>query len=274
MNKFISKISRSYYNCFVNKESPVFIHIPKTGGTYIGQFENYGRPAFWPVEHLGHVAVVENEDHVSDYPPVGYSKQKTISAEKLKGRTVFSACRNIFSWLVSYAGHAGGWNPKYRDPAHYDFNNAKSFDYLLKTIANREKPWPSRKMIHFALFSRESNLIVDWICRTETLNQDLASLALHTGSKFTPTHRQRVGGHDDYRKFYTDNLVELVYSTWGAELDLFGYNFDGERPGRVILERKIDEISSLRVKYDVFKDQLRIDGIEIPKGTTDISVYI
>ena len=67
MNKFISKISRSYYNCFVNKESPVFIHIPKTGGTYIGQFENYGRPAFWPVEHLGHVAVVENEDHVSDY---------------------------------------------------------------------------------------------------------------------------------------------------------------------------------------------------------------
>lgn len=163
MKRVASKIIRTYYQVRAGSNAPIFIHIPKTGGTFLGQFESFRTPALWPVKHLGHVAVGNiKESYSSFYLPLGYSKRKLVSRDSLEGRFIFSVCRNIFDWLVSYAGHAGGWNPLYANPSHYDYENVtRGFEYLVKTITNRDETWPCRKMTHFPMFSADGDLIVN-----------------------------------------------------------------------------------------------------------------
>ena len=38
---------------------PAYLHIPKTGGTYIGQSESDGKRVIYPVKTLGHKYVIE-----------------------------------------------------------------------------------------------------------------------------------------------------------------------------------------------------------------------
>ena len=158
---------------------PMFIHIPKSGGTYLLQFETDKQSVIHPIKCLGHICVINKSISTpEDFPPkIGY-KDKKYDQCWLKNYYVFSTIRNIFDWLVSYWGHSGGHNSKYVDKNHYDYEIAqKGFEYLVKTIAEREDEWPSRKFIHFAIFSYHGDLIVDWLNRTETLDEDLKALA-------------------------------------------------------------------------------------------------
>jgi hypothetical protein len=197
-----------------------YIHIPKTGGTYLAQLESDGESVVHPMKYYGHCLVVNNESDSSDYGRIiGYLDKPAIELPELKKYFVVSTVRNPFSWLVSYAGHAGGWNPKYKHSSHYDFENAKKgFDYLVRTIADRESNiWPNRKFIHFAIFSNSGDLTVDWLNRTESLDDDLMALAKARGLAFNQRARQRVGGVKDYRSYYNDALIDLVKSTWGEK---------------------------------------------------------
>lgn len=241
---------------------PVFIHIPKTGGTYVAQRESDRNPVIWPVRYLGHVCVTEKKQrHSTGYPPEGFTNPKNICRRELLRCVVLSSVRNIFSWLVSYAGHSGGYNPKYHDENHYDYESSrKGFDYLIKTIANRESPWPSRKFIHFQIFSDSGRLVVDYLARNESLDDDLKAFSGELGLNYVRKPRQRVGGMDDYRSYYTDSLIDLVTQTWGRELRLFGYDFGGMQAGSALIKRRIDSITKRRIKYFWIDDRLIIDG--------------
>ncbi len=245
---------------FLNRKKELaYIHVPKTGGTYLGQLQSDRHPVL-PVRYLGHIYVTDQKKVPS---PIYYPRdpqhyyQMTILLSKIQKYLVLSTVRNIFSWLVSYAWHAGGWNPKYHDPNHYDFVNAnKSFDYLIKTIANREDLWPNRKFIFCQLFCNNGQLIVDWINRNETLDADLEILAGMHNRPYTKREKQRVGHETDYRTYYTDELIEIVYKTWGRELDLFGYDFDGVKPGSNSYYQAVNVESKNRVKYFWESDKL------------------
>lgn len=248
---------------------PAFIHIPKTGGTYLTQYETDKNPVIWPMKPLGHSCVVNKSISLpDDYPPrIGYLRYINDQND-LKKYFVFSTVRNIFDWLVSYWGHAGGHNPKYHDTNHYDYENAqKGFEYLVKTIANREDKWPSRKFIHFAVFSYHGDLIVDWINRTETLDEDLKALAKYKNLRYVRKEKQREGVRKrDYRDYYNDELIELVYKTWGRELKLFGYTFEGLDIETAVLKRKIEGSQKDNIKYFWENDKLFIHNREVKRG--------
>jgi len=247
---------------------PAFIHIPKSGGTYLAQLETDKQSVIYPMKYLGHCCVVNKKISIpEDFPPkVGY-KNKTKYDQRwlVNGYYVFSIVRNIFDWLVSYWGHAGGHNPKYRSTNHYDYEVAqKGFEYLVKTIANREDKWPSRKFIHFAIFSYHGDLIVDWINRTENLDEDLKALAKYKNLSYSRKEKQRLGVRKrDYKSYYNDELIELVYKTWGRELKLFGYTFEGLDIENAILKRKIESSQKDNIKYFWEKDKLIINKKEI-----------
>jgi len=85
---------------------------------------------YFPILDLGHAYIVEQRGVKN---PV-FEPKNIVNERFLKQYTVVSTVRNTYDWLVSYAGHAGGWNPKYKNPDHHDYEAAtKGFDYLIKT---------------------------------------------------------------------------------------------------------------------------------------------
>ena len=138
-----------------------FIHIPKTGGTYVSQQENFGRSVVFPLRNLGHATVVDPDWQLFLDIPAPFGEEQAIPKACLDGSVVFSNVRNLFSFFVSYLHHAAGSLERYRNPHHYDFAAAnKGFDYLLKTIAHRDAIWPSRKFVHYQLFAQPSGAAV------------------------------------------------------------------------------------------------------------------
>ena len=246
-------------------EVPAFVHVPKTGGTFLSQSETFDQPVLSPMRKLGHVCVTGNPNGRSGiYPPVpGLAQSKVISKQKLAKYFAFATVRNPFTWLVSYAGHAAGWNPKYRNPEHYDYEIAnKGFEYLLKTIAEREgNIWPSRKFIHFQLFADDGAFVVDWINRTETLRSDLELMATTRNYVFRKDAvSQRSGGIKDYRSYYTDELIDVVKSTWARELKLFGYDVDSLDSESALLKHHIDTETKKRFRYNWSDNTFYVDG--------------
>lgn len=267
-----ARIDRMLRKAGLRPPIPAYIHVPKTGGTYLSQLESDGEPVIQPIRYLGHTAIVSRPGAPSFYPVEGFRSRVTHPKALLDDYFVVSTVRNPFSFLVSYWVHAGGLNPKYDDPTHYDYDNArKGFDYLMKTIASREAPWPSRKLIHFELFCDDGDLLVDWINRNETLDADLADLAVLLKLRYRRQPPQRVGTKGSYLDHYDDALSELVETTWGRELKLFGYTRTGSDPAKAVLGRRIDPAVKGAVKYWWDSDRLVVDGVEqetrVPGGS-------
>lgn len=249
------------------KKIPAYIHIPKTGGTYLAQLEAHKKPVLDPVKYFGHSYVIDGNDDLNplylDYD-MQNAKEAVVPRIIMQKYFVFSTVRNIFRWLVSYAAHAGGWNSQYVDRNHYDYANAnKGFEYLLKVIADREDTWPNRKFIHCQLFSSGGDLIVDWLNRNETLDEDLGRMAGKLKMDYKKKARQRVSGLKDFRTYYTDELIDIVYRTWDREIQLFGYDFDTCNLDKATLKQEIPREQKCLIKYFWGKDKLLIKEKEI-----------
>lgn len=85
----------------------VFLHVPKTGGTYTRYEHKKNLSPIHPIKNLGHVFISENK---VDVPSLSKASIKYMPRSELKNKFVFTNVRNIFEWLVSWAGHMGCWN--------------------------------------------------------------------------------------------------------------------------------------------------------------------
>lgn len=251
---------------FRKKIISAFIHIPKTGGTYLTQRESDRIPVISQTKPLGHTCIISSKSNkLGIYPPpVGFLPDYITPYSSVKKYFLFSTVRNIYDWLVSYYYHAGGFNPKYNNPNHYDYNNArKGFDYLVQTIADRDKNiWPNRQLIHFQLFSDAGEMVVNWLNRTKTLDDDLEQLAKHLGVNYNRKPRQRIGKQCDYRSLYTDTLIDLVSTTWAREMRLFGFKFDSSSFDKSYLKNLLTPDVRNSVKYYWSDDRLLVNNQE------------
>lgn len=250
---------------YIEKKQTAFIHIPKTGGTYLAQRETGDTPVISPLINYGHTYIVDDLNHYNilyAYYDEENANKSVRPRSSISNIYIVSIVRNIFSWLVSYYVHAGGFNKRYCNPKHYDFQDAqKGFDYLLQTIVNRDDIWPNRKFIFAQLFSSAGDLIIDWLCRQETLDNDLNLLSKKRDLIYKKKTLQRVGGYSDYKSFYSNKLIDLVNKTWERELSLFGYGFDDNNIDESILSGEIATETKSSIKYIWNLDCLIIDGV-------------
>lgn len=232
-----------------------FIHIPKTGGTYVSQHDNLDESVVSPLRNLGHATVVDPDWQLFWDVPAPFGEGNAFPRACLGSSFVFSNIRNPYSFFVSYLHHAAGRMEQFRNPHHYDFVTAKKgFDYLLKTIADRDAPWPSRKLVHYQLFAQPSGApAVDWINCTASLDSHLLEMANAFGLHYRQGRPQRVGPLGDYRSYYTEELTDLVHRTWKREIDLFGFEF--EKPRSRYAPRELTERTQAK-KYVLAADQL------------------
>lgn len=246
---FLNYKKSSYARRLAGNKEIYFLHIPKTGGTYVMQSLTSTLPVLWPIWTLGHTRIFHtSKSEVDIYPPKGVTGNP-YKIDFLKKKFIFTTVRNPYKWLVSYYN----WHTH---PAK-KYDNAltkKGFDYFLKTLAEREgeEKWPCKKMLFFQIFSTKGDLVIDWVNRMETLDKDLEIMAKKLDIKYTKAEKQRVNPlskKKDYRSFYNEELRELVEETWRFDLDLFGYHFDGYDPSKAVIKNEVSPEIKDNLKY-------------------------
>lgn len=219
----------------------VYVHIPKTGGTSVTS----GVHADWFVT-LNHMLLRENL--TDQFIPIGLMGTKWQPSTR---HVLFTTVRNPLTFFRSYYHHVIG-HGQHHNHEHYDFKTAqKGFDYLMRVIIDRDDFWPSRKFLYPQLFNQSGQLIVNWINRTESLNEDMKCLMTKMGYPFTPLETKRAAPIKELSSYYSDHLMNQVSEVYSREFEAFGYvgNGDVDRP------LLVQDVSLKSATYDYISDQ-------------------
>ncbi len=257
-------------------QKPVaFLHIPKTGGTYIRMQHALGQPVLSPmVIWPGHVTVIETPYFDYDklnLQPTGidfldnqvnelfriHLKEVAIPIEEARQCFILASVRNPFATFVSLEQHM---LRRARNGEILVRNHdivGKGFEYFLKSLIERSgDQWRFPQF-----FTDKGNWVVDWVARTETLDSDLERFAHEQHLTYRPGQRHNVGDYEkDYRQYYTDELIDLVYQTCSRELKLFGYDFDGVNLEKAIVKNEVSPEFKEDIKFDLKTNTLTIAG--------------
>ena len=147
----------------------------------------------------------------------------------------FAFVRNPFDRLVScYRDKIifDGPNEIYQRPYFSQYNYSIppniSFRDFVNIIINIPDTRADRhfKSQHSILYFRGKKM-VDFIGKFENMKKDWQNLAqrYHFDTQLARVHKtkKKAGVHSDYRLYYTEELVQLVYKRYRDDIELFGY---------------------------------------------------
>jgi len=200
----------------------IFTHVPKCAGksitNHLFDFLIKKGDNFF---HLGCSGDFKNRIHV----PVFKINEilKKYSLGKHEEYFNFAFVRNPWDRLVSYYFFKKFYQ-YHKTTTLEDFINF-SLNENIKTIRgfNFIDGVSQKEMISDIL----GNVSVNYIGRFEYLNQDLKEIYDHLGIK-TQNKLSHINktNHEDYRKYYTDKLIEKVNTLYKEEIDFFGFDFE------------------------------------------------
>lgn len=241
--RWFAVVRANQYSRLTGKKVAVFVHIPKTGGTYVKScFPENGFIS------LGHALL--REELSDDFVPKGLTGTRYRPGQN---HYLFTIVRDPIKFFRSYYHHVIG-HGNFHNPDHYDYKAAgKGFDYLMRVIMDRDDVWPSRKFLYPQLFDQSGKLVVSWISRNEMLDTDMASLAGKLGYHYKHGEKKRSAPVSALSDYYSDELLQQVESVYRRERDLFGYSPEAGNGANTLLVR---DVSCSRCRYDYLQDQL------------------
>ncbi|MCK4530856.1 MAG: sulfotransferase family 2 domain-containing protein [Candidatus Marinimicrobia bacterium] len=197
----------------MNKKA-LFMHIPKTGG--ISLYKAIRHP---DVRIKGHF--IQNPFH-------RYLKDTLPSYKNIP--YVFTFVRNPWDRLVSaffYLNEGGRNLSDKADSRKYLRKYQGDFETFIKEGITEGK---ALKQLHLKpqsvwVCDDEGNLLVDYIGRFESLQEDLDRISKEIGIPFKPLAHTNSSLHKHYQDYYTEETRAIVAKAYKKDIELFNYNF-------------------------------------------------
>jgi len=197
----------------------IFIHIYKNAGTSITKSllpysDTYGR--YWLSRLLRplHIRVFDVQpyhDHITAPELISH-----IGRDVFDSFFSFAIVRNPWDWQVSL------YNYTLKTPKHYQHHFIKglgSFDAYIRWRCTEEI-----KLQSDFIYSSDGELLVDFVGRFETLDDDIRTIYNRIGIEAS-LPKLNVSGSRPYRDYYSPHTMALVESTFEKDISLFGYSF-------------------------------------------------
>ena len=238
-----------------------FIHIPKTGGTYViqepGPWKDTHGGVLFPLRYLSHALIVDQASEMSTnclpWPALSRVAIGTIAQMQ-----TFAVVRNPYALLVSLYEMRetnGSQQGAFREMVHFQAH-----------LRGRPGVQYGSEFMFCQLFRSSGPLIVDYIARQETLDADLQEIADRWPVTYTPgLPRRHVGHHGDWRNYYDESLTRCVANVWGRELRLFGYSIEGLDESKSMIGRWVTEEDRKDWHYDIRTDELSFRGVRMDR---------
>ncbi len=214
----------------------LFVHIAKTGGTSIRAALRRYRWGGWYGVPLWLASQANQMTRPRHKLGLKFPRHaKAIAAKEMLPEIVyrdlfkFVMVRNPWDLQVSSYHHIQRERPTvlqgvngFGDFLRLKFDPDRPYDYMLDTSAELQ---------HEYVVDLQGRVIVDFIGRYERLEEDFVTICRHIGIP-APTlpHLRKARERDDYRRYYTDELAELVARHYHRDLETLDYRFDPVGP--------------------------------------------
>ena len=207
----------------------LFVHIAKTAGTSVRSTLNRLRwrdPYFIPQFICSRISGLTGHRIACKIP----RHAKVIAAYEMLPREVFDGLfkfafvRNPWDLQVSSYHHLKRERPQlvgdrdFEAFLRYKLDPARPYQYHLDTSIELQSDY---------LVDLHGKVLVDFIGRFETLNDDFITICQRIGVKPPALeHKRQAKDRGGYQKYYTPETTDLVARHFAADIAMFGYRFD------------------------------------------------
>jgi len=196
-NLFLRAILNFHHRCYDNF---IFIHINKTGGSSIE------KALHLPFEHL-----------------TALEKIKNIGQKEWKKKFTFTIIRNPWDKVVSHYHYRVQTNQTNLMTDTIDFKKWVNFTYGKQDSRYYDNPKMFMPQINW-IADLEGNILIDFICRFEKLNDDFNYVCKKIGKTARLPHT-KASNRWEYSKYYDDATREIVAHWFRKDIEMFGYYF-------------------------------------------------
>lgn len=198
-----------------NEHKAIFIHIPKCAGTSITDTldrQNNFKKFINYKDFSLRLMTGRNLQHST------YSRIKALHPFKFNSYFKFSFVRNPFDRMHSEYHWRRKWDRTIEN---------KSFEEMLQEIPTfRNRREPHFKQQTDFIYTKRNKLMVDFVGRFETLEQDFRNVATELGVKQADLKvLNRSRSSTSYRSGYSDQAQELIKQFFAKDLDLLEYEY-------------------------------------------------
>lgn len=204
-----------------------FIHVPKTAGQSVyTALAPHADPDcdWWANRWLARIGINVNHFapyHLKKFRPHTSAEtlRRNLPADVFAGLFKFAFVRNPWDILVSafhFIRDSGRHHRQGLAARLGSFENFVAYEVVRKRISQS-----------LLLTDRRGRLLVDFVGRYETLDADFSLVCRRIGIEAVALPRANATRHRDYRCYYDARLIRLVRDAYAADIERFGYEFDG-----------------------------------------------
>lgn len=212
-----------------------FIHIPKTGGTFI-QKEYCNKNNI--IKHIGEHPSCLSKEFIEKNCNYKWDTYLLNSDLFLSCPIKFTVIRNPFDLLKSYfLSRWGDWDEgmKIKLPN-------KNFKELIIDYCEPSSEWHlplMKKFLYNQIFDDNGNCHCDYAIIYDNLNQGLDELFKKTNNNYKSSKKKlNCSNTKNYKEYYDDEMVNMVNEKCKRELEMFNFDFNGYKGSTYLINIK------------------------------------